>query len=240
MPPSMIEQAEIPSKTRVLAICAHPDDIEPWCAGTLALLVERGCEVRLAVCTTGEQSVSDRRSSPEAFAEMRMGEQRAAAARIGIGAVRFLDGKGEELDDTPRFRAQIVRLLREFRPTVVFTHDPNPPQPPQTTHRDHQVTGRVVLDAAYPAAGDQQTFPEQLAEGLSVHAVSQAWLFAGATATTAVDISATLERKIVARLDHRSQTRDPDDLRVGWRDRAAEIGAPFGLPAAETFTVIQF
>ncbi len=231
--------AELPSKTRVLAICAHPDDIESWCAGTLALLVERGCEVRLAVCTAGEKGSSDRRLTPEQVADLRINEQRAAAARIGISAVRFLDGKAGELEDSPSFRAQIVRLIREFQPTVVFTHDPQQPYPPYITHRDHRVTGRVVLDAAYPAARDHLFFPEQLAEGLPTHAVSQVWLFASVSATTAVDISSTLERKIVARLDHRSQTRDPDELRVSWRDRASEIGAPFGLAAAETFMVVQ-
>jgi len=230
--------AELPSATRVLAICAHPDDIESWCGGTLALLVERGCEVRLAVCTPGEKGSADRHVTAAQVAETRIREQRAAAARLGISAVRFLDGRDGELEDTQNFRAQIVRLLREFQPEVVFTHDPEHPYPPYIAHRDHRVVGRVVLDAVYPAARDHLFFPEQLAEGLTTHAVSQVWLFASLIATTAIDISTTLERKIVARLDHRSQTGDPDDLRVSWRDRAAAIGAPFGLPAAETFTVV--
>ena len=232
-------QAELPSCGRVLAICAHPDDIESWCGGTLALLVERGCEVRLAICTAGEKGSDDRRLTTAQVAETRISEQRAAAARLGITAVRFLDGKDGELEDTPNFRAQIVRLLREFKPACVFTHDPDHPYPPYIAHRDHRVVGRAVLDAVYPAARDHHYFPEQITEGLSTHAVSQVWLFASLAATTAVDISTTLERKIVARLDHRSQTRDPDDLRISWRERAAEIGAPFDLAAAETFTVVK-
>ncbi len=235
----ILERAELPSRVRVLAICAHPDDIESWCGGTLALLVERGCEVRLAVCTAGEKGSDDRRLTKEAVAETRIREQRAAAARLGISAVRFLDGRDGELEDTASFRAQIVRLLREYHPAVVFTHDPEQPYPPYITHRDHRVVGRVVLDAVYPAARDHLYFPEQIAEGLPTHAVAQVWLFASLVATTAVDISTTLERKIVARLDHRSQTRDADELRIAWRERAAAIGAPFGLAAAETFTVVR-
>lgn len=233
------EQAELPSRERVLAICAHPDDIESWCGGTLALIVERGCEVRLAVCTAGEKGSDDRSVTAEEIALTRIAEQRAAAARLGISAVRFLDGRDGELADSANFRAQIVRLLREFQPSIVFTHDPEQPYPPYISHRDHRVVGRVVLDAVYPAARDHLFFPEQIAEGLPPHAVSQIWLFASLAATTAVDISMTLERKIVARLDHRSQTRDAEDLRVAWRERAAAIGAPFGLAAAETFTVVQ-
>jgi LmbE family N-acetylglucosaminyl deacetylase len=231
------EQATLPSSERVLAICAHPDDIESWCGGTLALLVEHGCEVRLAVCTAGEKGSDNRQLPVEEIAKIRITEQRAAAARLGISAVRFLDGKDGELEDTPSFRAQIVRLLREFQPAIVFTHDPEHPYPPYVSPRDHRVTGRCVLDAACSAA--HRHFPEQLEEGLPTHAVSQVWLFSSMSASTAIDISATLERKIVARLDHRSQTKDPDDLRVAWRDRAAAIGAPFGLTAAETFTVVQ-
>lgn len=232
------ERAELPERVRVLAITAHPDDVEAWCGGTLALLVERGCEVRLAVSTAGEKGSSDGRSSPETIAETRIAEQKAAAARLGIKAVRFLDRRDGELEDTTSFRAQIVRLIREFRPEVVFTHDPETPWPPYIAHRDHRVTGRVVLDAVYPAARDIHAFPEQIAEGLRPHRVDAVWLFATSAASTAVDISTTLERKIVARLDHRSQTADPDELRVSWRQRAAATGAPFGLAAAETFVVV--
>lgn len=232
-------QADLPARARVLAICAHPDDIESWCGGTLALLVERDCEVRLAVCTAGEKGSDDLQATIVTVAETRIREQRAAAARLGISAVRFLDGRDGELEDTLNFRAQVVRLLREFQPSIVFTHDPEQPYPPYTSHRDHRVVGRVVLDAVYPAARDHLYFPEQITEGLPTHAVSEVWLFASLAASTAVDIASTLERKIVARLDHRSQTKDADALRVSWRDRAAAIGAPFCLTAAETFTVVR-
>lgn len=239
MQPPVRKQATLPSDAQVLAICAHPDDIESWCGGTLALLVERGCTVRLAVCTAGEKGSSDRRQVPAEIGERRMAEQKAAAARLGISAVRFLGWSDGELEDVPAFRAQIVRLLRESRPDVVFTHDPEYPLPPYIAHRDHRVTGRAVLDAVYPAARDHLYFPEQILEGLEPHVVGQVWLFASAVASTAVDISNTLERKIVARLDHRSQTADPDALRISWRERAAAIGHPWGLPAAETFTVVE-
>jgi LmbE family N-acetylglucosaminyl deacetylase len=231
--------ASLPRNARVLAICAHPDDIESWCGGTLALLVERGCDVRLAVATAGEKGSSDRRLTAGEIAQTRMAEQKAAIARLGISGVRFLGWSDGEVKDTQTFRSQIVRLLREARPEVVFTHDPEHPYPPYTSHRDHRVVGRVVLDAVYPAARDHLYFPEQIAEGLEPHAVKEVWLFASTVATTAIDISETLERKIVARLDHRSQTGDPDDLRVSWRERAAAIGEPFGLPAAEAFTVVR-
>lgn len=233
------EGAELPSSARVLAICAHPDDMEFWCGGTLALLVERGCQVRLAVCTAGEKGSRDRTATPEQVGQTRMAEQKAAIARLGVSAVRFLGRHDGELEDAPSFRAQMTRLLREAQPDVIFTHDADHPWPPYIAHRDHRVVGRVALDAAALYAGNPFFFREQINEGLLPHRVRSAWLFASAAATTAVDIATTLERKIVARLDHRSQTDDPDLLRIDWRERAATIGAPFGVRAAETFTVLE-
>jgi LmbE family N-acetylglucosaminyl deacetylase len=236
----VVEQAELPCATRVLAICAHPDDVESWCGGTLALLALRGSRVTLAVCTAGEKGTADPDATEEAVGALRMAEERAAAALLGIDEVRFLGWVDGELEDTPDLRAALVRLVRELRPEVVFTHDPEHAYPPYTAHRDHRVVGRGVLDALYPAARDPLFFPEQLAEGLEPHAVAQVWLFASTAASTATDISATLEQKIAARLEHHSQTRDPVELRRSWRERAAAIGAPFGLAAAETFTVARF
>ena len=234
-----MQRALLPTGVSVLAICAHPDDIESWCGGTLALLVERGCEVRIVICTDGEKGTADRSLTPEQVGAQRRDEQRAAAARLGIRTLRFLGWPDGELEDTAAMRGSIVKLLRQARPQIVFTHDPEHPYPPYTTHRDHRVLGRVVLDAAYPLARDHLFFPEQVQEGLEPHTVQQAWLFSTMQPTTAVDISSTLERKIVARLEHRSQTVDADALRVGWRERAAAIGEPYGLPTAETFAVVR-
>jgi LmbE family N-acetylglucosaminyl deacetylase len=231
--------ASLPEATQVLAICAHPDDIESWCGGTLALLSERGCTVELAICTAGEKGSADRAATVEHVAATRLREQREAADLLGISRMRFLGGRDGELEDNMAFRCQIVRLLRDARPGIVFTHDPEHPYPPYITHRDHRVVGRVVLDAVYPMARDHLYFPEQVREGLEPHAVSQVWLFSSMAATTAVDISSTLDRKIAARLAHHSQTRDPQALRVSWRERAAAIGAPCGLAAAEMFVVVE-
>ncbi len=231
--------ADLPANCRVLAICAHPDDVESWCGGTLALLVERGCDVSLALLTAGDKGSADRMARPADVAATRLAEQAAANQRLGITGPRFLGGRDGELEDGLALRGQVVGLLREVRPAVVFTHDPEHPFPPYITHRDHRVAGRVVLDAVYPMARDHLYFPEQIAAGLEPHAVEQVWLFSTLVPSTAVDISMTLERKIAARLEHRSQTGDPDALRIGWRERAATIGAPYGLAAAETFNVLR-
>src|SRR5262245_19972178 len=69
------------STTRVLALHAHPDDIEFQCAGTLALLKETGCQLTLATMTPGDCGSAEHNA--EEIAEIRRGEARASAALLG-------------------------------------------------------------------------------------------------------------------------------------------------------------
>ena len=77
----MTSNAKTPLTYRVLAIHAHPDDIEFQCAGTLALLAERGHEITIATMTPGD--CGSRELSPDEIAAVRREEGRAAAAKIG-------------------------------------------------------------------------------------------------------------------------------------------------------------
>lgn len=228
-----------PAAASILAIAAHPDDIESWCAGTLGLAIDAGAIVRLLLVTSGEHGSSDPAATPAAVAEQREGEARAAAAALGLAEVAFLRYGDGEVEDTRALRGDLVAAIRRWRPEVLFTHDPEHPWPPYLTHRDHRVVGRAALDAVYPLARDHLAFPEHAAAGLTPHAVSSVWLFASAVADCAVDITAGFERKIAARLAHRSQTPNPAALPKSWRTRAAQIGAPAGLALAETFTVLH-
>ncbi len=160
-----------------------------------------------------------------------------AAGLLGITEVAFLRHPDGEVEDTRALRGEIASAIRRWRPTALFTHDPEHPYPPYTTHRDHRVVGRVALDAAYPLARDRLFFPEHAA-GLGPHAVRAVWLFSSDCPTSYVDIEAGFERKIAARLAHASQTLDAEGLRRGWRERAERVGAEAGLPLAEAFVVL--
>ncbi|HET8909417.1 MAG TPA: PIG-L deacetylase family protein [Ktedonobacterales bacterium] len=220
----------------VLVIAAHPDDIESWCAGTVAGLVRSGWRAVYVLCTSGEKGTSDPSEAPQSVAVRREQEQREAARIVGADEPVFLRLGDGDLEDSRELRGLLVREIRRHRPRLLITHDPVHPWPPYTTHRDHRIAGRVALDAAYPYARDPLHFPEHLAsEGLSPHVVAEAWLFSSDTPDHFVDISATLDTKIAARLAHASQTSDPDALAESWRRRARETGAAAGLPHAEAF-----
>lgn len=228
-----------PTNGVVLAIAAHPDDIESWCAGTLARAAESCARVVLVLVTSGDAGSAEPGATRASVGARREAEARAAAERLGIAEVVFLRHPDGAVENTHTLRGELVAAIRRWRPDALFTHDPEHPWPPYLSHRDHRAVGRAALDAVYPLARDRLAFVEHEQEGLRPHAVASVWLFASRAATVMVDIAPTLERKIAARLAHRSQTSDADALAADWREHAEQIGAPLGRTAAETFAVLH-
>jgi LmbE family N-acetylglucosaminyl deacetylase len=157
---------------------------------------------------------------------------------MGVHDVTFLRWPDSEVEPTLALRRELVRQVRIHKPHLVITHDP---APPYRLHPDHRAVGRATLDAIFPCARDALTFAEQVTEeGLQPHFVPEAWLFAGDVPDIWVDISATLPRKIAARLAHASQHTDAQELERNWHRRAAEVGRAVGLSAAEAFKRVDF
>jgi LmbE family N-acetylglucosaminyl deacetylase len=118
---------------RVLAIGAHPDDIELGCGASLAAHRAAGHEVALLVMTTGEQG-------PQA-ARSRVEEQHEVAALLGTPVYwgGFEDG---EVPDGRAPVAVIEQAMADFGADIVYTHSP------RDTHQDHRATGEATLAAA--------------------------------------------------------------------------------------------
>ena len=127
---------------RILAIHAHPDDVEFQCAGTLALLREAGCPVTIATMTPGDCGSAEH--DAEAIAAIRRGEAQAAADRIGAEYV-CLEFRDLAIFDDDESRRRVVEALRRARPDVVLT------APPSDYLCDHEVTSRLVRDACFAA-----------------------------------------------------------------------------------------
>lgn len=231
-----MKSVETPGAVPIMAIAAHPDDIESWCAGTLAQAIDRGATVRLLLVTSGELGSSDPSAVAQEVARLREEEARKAAAILGIAEVVFLHYPDGEVENIKALRADLVAWIRRWQPTILFTHDPEHPLPAYLCHRDHRTVGRAALDATYPLARDHLAFAEQGRAGLAPHKVREVWLFASAHADVSVEITQGFARKVRARLAHVSQTTDPAALAEGWRARSAAIGQSAGLALAETFT----
>lgn len=229
-----------PPQGTVLAVSAHPDDIESEYAGTLALAAAAGADVRLLLVTSGDEGDSKgARGWDTRVIGAREIEALQAARVLGISEVVFLRYADGAVENTIELRRDIVRGIRTWRPDSVFAYDPLFTLPLYISHPDHRAVGRATLDAVYPLARYSGAFPDQLAAGLEVHHVASVWMFASAFGSAYVDIAAVLERKIEARIEHGSQVSDPSMLRANWERRAESTGQRVGLNAAEAFTIID-
>lgn len=127
---------------RVLAVGAHPDDIEILCAGTLARYASEGAHVSMCVATDG--AAGHMEIPPEELAEIRERETRASADVIGADLL-WLGFPDELVFDDERTRLRFVDAIRRARPDVILTH------PPDDYHPDHRAVSSLVFNASFVA-----------------------------------------------------------------------------------------
>ncbi len=231
---------------RVMVVVAHPDDAEFGAGGTVARWVREGKEVVYVVVTSGDKGSQDPQMTPERLARLREEEQRAAARRLGVSQVIFLHYTDGEVMPDLQLRHDITREIRRWRPDAVICQNP-------TTfyvngyinHPDHRAVGEATLAAVFPIARDHLNYPEHKAEGLEPHKVRKVYLNISPDADTFIDITDTMELKIQAIWEHKSQFDDPEALAGRLRERAAEtarrareLGADVG-EYAEAFKLID-
>src|ERR1700722_4606841 len=106
------------STVRILALHAHPDDIEFQCAGTLALLARVGCPITLATMTPGDCGSAVLEA--EAIPAVRRLEAKAAADLIGADYT-CLEFRDLAIFDDDESRRRVVEALRRSRPDIVLT-----------------------------------------------------------------------------------------------------------------------
>ena len=226
----MAEQAH------VLVFTPHPDDAEFGASGTVANMVREGKNVVYVVCTRGDKGTSDRNMKPEELVKIRQQEQREAAKTLGVREVVFLPFDDQTLEDTSEFRKEIVRQIRIFRPEIVFASDP---YRRYLWHRDHRVSGQVVLDAVFPYARDHLAYPDLLEEGLEPHKVSEVWLWGTEDPNFRTDITDTFDTKIAALRCHKSQVGDFTNLEEFLREWAVERAQGEKFELGEAFHRVE-
>jgi len=138
-------------KLRILVIGAHPDDPEYYAGGITQMYTRLGHTVQYVTVTNGDAGHFELYG--EALAERRRAEAAAAGRRLGIEYI-VLDNHDGLLLPTLDVRLEIVRILRQFRPNVVFTHRP------WDYHADHRYTSQVVNDAMIPACFGHSVLPD--------------------------------------------------------------------------------
>ncbi|MBI4456577.1 MAG: bacillithiol biosynthesis deacetylase BshB1 [Acidobacteria bacterium] len=122
----------------ILAIGAHPDDVEIAMAGSLLVFVAQGKKAAVVDLTQGELG-------SRGNAELRAREASQAAEVLRLAArdnLRLPDGA---VSDDPQSRLAVIRALREYRPSLVFTHHPED----NSGHPDHRACSQLVQHAVY-------------------------------------------------------------------------------------------
>jgi LmbE family N-acetylglucosaminyl deacetylase len=217
---------------RVLAVGAHPDDLEILCGGTLARLVEEGNEVVMCHATKGDRG-SFVHTSDE-ITGIRGAEARRAAEICGAeyATLGFSDGEISAADRDQQ-RA-VVDLVRDARPDLVITHSQG------DYMGDHNEISKLVFECSFYA-----TLP--LYETGKPHhfAVTPIYFMetimgVGFQPTEYVDISATIETKAAMLEAHESQLtwlRDHDgvDIVEQMKTTSRFRGQQCGVEYAEGF-----
>ncbi len=215
-----------------MVIVAHPDDIEFGCAGTCAKWAKHGAKIVYVIVTSGNSGTHDATLTRETIAEIREREQRAAAEICGVHEVEFLRYNDGEVMPTLELRKDLVRMIRKHKPEVVIAMDPTRMYSGKEyiNHPDHRAVAVATLDAIAPVAAMPLMYPELG----PAHKVREVWIQWANDPDTWVDISDTLELKVRALLQHKSQVGEEMAQRI--RDWALQEGK--GLAPAEAFKVI--
>ncbi len=122
---------------RVLAVGAHPDDLEILCGGTLAKYAAQGHDVMMAIATNGE--VGSPTLSKAEIADIRRAEAQAAAAVISADLI-WMNHPDEFLFSNHETRLHFLNTVRHARPDVILAHAPT------DYHPDHRTAGQILWD----------------------------------------------------------------------------------------------
>ncbi len=194
----------------ILALGAHPDDVEGFCGGTLFKYKDAGHRIYIALSTSGNIG-SNTAAAREEIAAIREAEQRAAAKLLDA-ETRFLGYDDELLLDTPETRRAVLNAIRWADPDVILTHWPNDPS------TDHAMTGKIVTEVLLcspsnlipsdepPIEKKPSVFFWDTASGINF--LPEAY----------VNISDSMDRKMEALKLHDSQ--------IGWMGEFAEDSLP--------------
>ena len=202
----------------VLAIAAHPDDVEQTCGGTLLRMAEAGYTTGIIDLTAGDMGT---RGSPD----IRVAESAEAAKVLKVSHRENLHFPDARLENTLPARMTLAARLRELRPrTVILPYW-------EGRHPDHYRTSEIGYEACFLAGlkkMDQHTEPHR------PYKIVYSSIYANVTPSFVVDVTAYFERRMESLLKYRSQygpvedgaTLFPDETEI--RERLAAVARFYG------------
>jgi N-acetylglucosamine malate deacetylase 1 len=212
----------------LLAIAAHPDDVEQTCGGTLLRMAEAGYRTGIIDLTAGDMGT---RGSPE----IRVAESADAAKILKVSHRENLHFPDARLDNSMAGRMTLAQRVRELRPrTVILPYW-------QGRHPDHYRSAELGYEACF-LAGLRKIDP--YTEPHRPYKVVYSSLYANVIPSFVVDVTRQFDRRMESLLSYRSQYGEaadganlfPDEPEI--RDRLSTtarfygnlIGVKYGEP----------
>ena len=220
----------LPESLDVIAVGAHPDDVEIGCGGTLARMVQQGCRVGIVDLTDGEPTPL----SPGP--DVRLREAQEAARILGVHVRETLTLPNRRLFDTFEARVELAKVFRRYRPRLVMGIADRTPMASPDHWQAMQITDAAVFYSRLSKW-------DEWFEGLPVHRIQrQIWYPLGLQTLNhpagggafVSDISATLATKVAAIRAY--QTQFPPEKDRVFRlveGQGRMLGASAGFDAGE-------
>lgn len=227
-------------KLDILAIGAHPDDVELGCSGTLSKEIAQGKKVGILDLTQGELGT-------RGSAETRMIEAKNAAKILNVAVrenLKFSDGF---FINDKKHQTEIIKIIRKYRPEIVLCNAID------DRHIDHPKGGKLVSDACFLSGlrKIETHFEGQLQEAWRPKQVYHYIQWKSLTPDFVVDISEFMDKKMQSVMAYQSQFFDPEskepETPISSKNflqsveyRAMDLGRIIGVEYGEGFTTERY
>jgi bacillithiol biosynthesis deacetylase BshB1 len=216
----------------ILAIGAHPDDVELSCAGTILKHISQGEKVGIVDLTRGELGT-------RGSAEIRDKEAAKAAQILGVDFRHNMNFRDGFFQNDETHQLELVKVIREYRPKIILCNAIS------DRHPDHGKGSSLVSDACFLSGltkidtGQQAWRPQHVYHYIQFHELTPDFV---------VDISDFMDKKMESVLAYKSQFFDPNstepktiissqDFLNSIKYRASNLGRLSSCKYAEGFTV---
>ena len=203
-------------KQRIMAVFAHPDDLEIMCGGLVARLTSDGKEVCSIKVTSGDMGSRQEKISQTDLRNAREIEDSEAMKILGIKPENniYLQLPDGHVENTVDNIGKIVEQIRIFQPELIITHNPEASiirfdkDNNWFNHRDHRHTGQLAFDAAYPYSRDLLFFPEHFQNPLAKSWSCDEFLVVDSydhEDRVFFDVTEFIDKRVLAHASHKTQ-----------------------------------
>lgn len=222
-------------KVDILAVGAHPDDVELGCAGTILKLINEGKKVAIIDLTEGELGT-------RGTAETRRAETKLAMDILGVSERENLKMKDGFLSNSEEYQYRIIEMVRKYRPEIVLANAID------DRHPDHAKAAKLTSDACFLAGLPKV---KTTLDGVEQEAWRPKHIFhyiqwKNIQPDFVIDITDFMEKKVEACLAYKTQFYDPNSQEpvtpIATKDflesltyRAQDLGRLSGVAYAEGF-----